>query len=191
VASIKYIDVRKGMVIIGDDGLLYQCLDRDLNTPGNWRAILYLKLRNLKTGSITDVRFKPDDKCEQAFLDTKEMQYSYRDGDNYIFMDTESFEQVPLPAAFVGDRILYLRENDMVKVTMYEGKALDFEPPATVELKVTETEPALKGATAAAQYKPATVETGLTITVPPFINIGDVIKIDTNSGEYLSRVNMK
>lgn len=188
MAAIKYIDVRKGMVLIGDDGLLYQCLDRDLNTPGNWRAILYLKLRNLKTGSITDVRFKPDDKVEQAYLDTKEMQYSYKDGDSYVFMDTETYEQFPLPEAFVGDRILYLKENDMVKITIYEGKALDFEPPATVELTVTETEPALKGATAAAQYKPAKVETGLEVTVPPFINIGDVIKIDTTDGKYLGRV---
>ena len=179
------------MVLIGDDGLLYQCLDRDLNTPGNWRAILYLKLRNLKTGSITDVRFKPDDKAVQAFLDTKDMQYSYREGDNYIFVDTETYEQLSLPASFVGDRILYLKENDLVKITIYEGKALDFEPPATVELPVTATEPALKGATAAAQYKPATVVTGLQVTVPPFINIGDIIKIDTTDGKYLGRVNQK
>jgi elongation factor P len=188
VAAIKYIDVRKGMVLIGDQGELLQCLDRDLNTPGNWRAILYLKLRNLKTGSITDVRFKPDDKAELAFLDTREMTYSYREGDAYVFVDTETYEAYPLPAAFVGNQILYLRENDMVKVTLYEGKALDFEAPATVELTVTETEPGIKGATAAAQYKPATCETGLIVNVPSFINAGDKIKIDTKTGEYGGRV---
>ncbi len=187
MASIKNIDVRKGMVIIGEDGLLYQCLDRDLNTPGNWRAILQLKLRNLKTESITMQRVRPDDKVELAYLDTREMQYSYRDGDSYIFMDNESFEQMPLKADFIGDRILYLRENDVVRVTVYEGKPIDFELPQTVELKVVETEPSLKGATAAAQYKPATLETGLKIQVPPFISEGDLIKIDTEEGKYLSR----
>jgi elongation factor P len=187
VASIKYIDVRRGMVILGEDGQLYQCLERDLNTPGNWRAILYLKLKNLKTGAITPVRFKPEDKVELAYLDTREMQYSYKDGDDYVFMDSETYEQMTLPDELIGEQMQYLKENDTVKVTMYEGKPIDLEIPATVELKVTETEPAVKGATAAAQYKPATCETGLKITVPPFINIGDVIKIDTREHKYLSR----
>jgi elongation factor P len=187
VASIKYIDVRKGMVIIGDDGQLYQCLDRDLNTPGNWRAILYLKLKNLKTGSITPVRFKPEDKVEVAYLDKREFQYSYQDGDEFVFTDTETFEQTTLPKELIDEQMQFLRENDTVQVTTFEGKALDVELPATVELKVIETEPAVKGATAAAQFKPATCETGLKITVPPFVNIGDVIKIDTREKKYLSR----
>jgi elongation factor P len=187
VASIKYIDVRKGMVLVGDDGQLYQCLDRDLNTPGNWRAILQLKLKNLKTGSITQNRVRPEDKVEQAYLEKREMQYSYQDGNEYIFMDTETFEQTTLPKELIEDQMQFLKENDSVQVTMFEGKALDVELPATVELKVTETEPAVKGATAAAQFKPATCETGLKITVPPFVNIGDVIKIDTREKKYLSR----
>jgi elongation factor P len=188
VADIKNIDIRKGMVFIGDDGQLYQCLDRDLNTPGNWRAILQLKVRNLKTDAITTNRVRPDDKVKLAYLDTRKMQYSYREGDNFIFMDSETFDQVPLRADFVGDKIEYLKENDEVLVTMYEGKPLDFQLPGTVELTVTETDPGIKGATAAAQTKPATVETGLVVQVPSFINKGDVIKIDTNERKYIGRV---
>lgn len=191
MADIKNIDIRKGMVYVDADGQLFQCLDRDLNTPGNWRAILYLKVRNLKTGSITQNRVKPDDKVALAFLETKNMQYSYREGDDFIFMDPETFEQLPLKAAFVEDQIKYLRENDIAQVTIYEGKPLGFQLPLTVELTVTETEPGIKGATAAAQYKPATCETGLVINVPSFINAGDIIKIDTEEGKYIGRVSQK
>lgn len=187
MASIEYIDVRKGMVIVGDNGDLYQCLDRDLNTPGNWRAILQLKLKNLKTGSIAINRVRPQDKVETAFLEKKDMQYLYAEGDDYVFMDMETYDQFPLPRDLVADSMKFLKENDSVKVTVYEGKPIDIELPATVELKVTETEPALKGATAAAQYKPAIVETGYKVDVPPFIAIGEMIAIDTRTGEYLSR----
>ena len=187
MATIKNIDVRKGMVIVAEDGQLYQCLDRDLNTPGNWRAILVLKMRNLKTGVIKDERVRPDDKVDLAYLEGRDMQYLYKDGDNYIFMDNETFDQMPLPAELIDEQMGYLKENDVVRVTSFEGKPISVELPATVELKVTETDPALKGATAAAQYKPATVETGIKINVPPFVNVGDVIKIDTRNGEYLGR----
>ena len=187
LATIEYVDVRRGMVIVGEDKQLYQCLDRDLNTPGNWRAILQLKLKNLKTGSITLNRVRPQDKVELAYLDKREFQYSFKDGTDYVFMDTETYEQLTMPGDIIGDQMKYLKENDTVQMTIYEGKPLDVELPATVELKVTETEPALKGATAAAQYKPATMETGLKITVPPFIGIGDGIQIDTRTGEYLGR----
>jgi elongation factor P len=187
VATIEYVDVRRGMVIVGDDKQLYQCLDRDLNTPGNWRAQLKLKLKNIKTGSITENKVRPQDKVEVAYLDKRQFQYSYKDGADYVFMDTETFEQLTMPGDIIGDQMKYLKENDTVTMTMYEGKPLDVELPATVELKVIETEPALKGATAAAQYKPATMETGLKITVPPFIGIGEMLQIDTRTGEYLSR----
>ena len=187
MAFIKYIDVRKGMVLVGEGGQLLQCLDRDLNTPGNWRAILVLKLRNLKTGVIKDERVRPDDKVDLAYLEGREMQYLYKDGDNYIFMDNESYDQMPLPAELIDDQMGFLKENDLVQVTMFEGKPISVELPATVELKVVETEPSVKGATAAAQYKPAVLETGITITVPPFIAVGDVIKVDTREKKYLSR----
>ncbi len=189
MADIKNIDIRKGMVFIGDDGTLFQCLDRDLNTPGNWRAILYLKVRNMKTGAITDNRVKPDDKVKLAYLETREMIYSYREGDNYVFTDNETFDQMPLRADFIEHQIKYLRENDTCRVIMYEGKPMSVELPQTVEMEVLETEPGIKGATAAAQTKPATVETGLVIQVPSFINKGDIIKIDTEEGKYLARVN--
>ncbi|HLW65839.1 MAG TPA: elongation factor P [Gemmataceae bacterium] len=187
MASIEFVDVRRGMVVKLDDGQLYQCLDRDLNTPGNWRAILQLKLRNLKTGSIALQRVRPQDKVEVAYLDKREFTYSYKDGTDYVFMDSETFEQITLPAEIVADQMKYLKENDAIQITMYEGKPMDIELPATVNLKVVETEPALKGATAAAQYKPATLETGLKITVPPFINGGEVVQVDTRTGEYLGR----
>jgi elongation factor P len=188
VASIPYSQVRKGMVIVGDDKQLYQVLDRDLNTPGNWRAILQLKLKNLKTGSIAMNRVRPEDKVDQAFLDKREMQYIYQDGDGFVFMDTETFDQITLPQESVGELMLYMKEANKAHIVFYEGKPLSLELPATVELKVTDTEPAVKGATAAAQYKPATLETGLKITVPPFVGVGEVIALDTRTGEYLSRV---
>jgi elongation factor P len=187
VASANYSDVRKGQVIVGEDGQLYVVIDRDLNTPGNWRAILNLRLKNLKTGAVTPKRFKPEDKVEIAYLDKRPMQYLYQEAQDYVFMDKETYDQISLSKEWVGDNILYLKENDDVQVTFYNGKALSIEPPASVALKVTETEPGVKGATAAAQYKPATCETGLKITVPAFINIGDVIVIDTRTGEYISR----
>jgi elongation factor P len=187
VASINYSDARKGMVIVGEDGQLYAVVDRELITPGNWRAILNLKLKNLKTGAVTPRRFHPEDKVEVAYLDKRPMQYLYKDGDDYVFMDKESFDQITLSGEWVGDLILYLKENDDVQVTMYDSKPISLEPPATVEQKIVETEPSVKGATAAAQYKPAITETGLKITVPPFINIGDLVAIDTRTGEYLSR----
>jgi elongation factor P len=187
VASINYSQVRKGMVIVGDDGQLYSVVDRDLNTPGNWRAILQLRLKNLKTGSIALNRVRPEDKVEQAYLDKRPMQYLYKEGDSYVFMDNETYDQVTLNAELVGEQILYLKENDAASVTFYGGRALSIELPATVELRVTETEPSVKGATAAAQYKPATLETGLKITVPPFVGSGELIQVDTRTGEYLSR----
>jgi elongation factor P len=187
VASIEYSQVRKGQVLVGEDGQLYYVVDRDLNTPGNWRAILQLKLKNLKTGSITMNRVRPQDKVDVAYLDRRPMQYIYQEGEGFVFMDTETYDQITLNKDLVGDMMLYLKEGDTAQVTFHDAKALSLELPATVELKVVETEPSVKGATAAAQYKPATMETGLKITVPPFVNIGEVIAVDTRTGEYLSR----
>jgi elongation factor P len=187
VASIEYSQVRKGQVIVGDDGQLYTVVDRDLNTPGNWRAILTLKLKNLKTGSIAVNRVRPQDKVEQAYLDRREMQYLYKDGQDFVFMDSETFDQFHLSNELVGELMLYLKEGDNAHVVMYDGKPLSLDLPATVELKVVETEPSVKGATAAAQYKPATLETGLKVTVPPFVTIGEMVSVDTRTGEYLSR----
>ncbi len=187
MASLEYSQVRKGMVIVGADGQLYHVVDRDLNTPGNWRAILQLKLKNLKTGSITMNRVRPQDKVEQAYLEKREMQYIYQDGDGFVFMDTETFDQITLDREWIGDQMLYMKEGNKAHLIFYEGKPISVELPATVELKVVETEPSVKGATAAAQFKPATLETGLKITVPPFVGIGEMVAVDTRTGEYLSR----
>src|SRR5262245_37194451 len=187
VASIEYSQVRKGMVIVGEGGQLFHVVDRDLNTPGNWRAQLKLKLKNLKTGTITENKVRPQDKVEQAYLDKREMQYIYQDGDGFVFMDSETYDQITLQADMVGELMLYMKENNKAHITFHDGKALSLELPATVELKVVDTEPSVKGATAAAQFKPATLETGLKITVPPFVNIGEMVAVDTRSGEYLSR----
>ncbi len=186
MANIKMIDVRRGMVL-NMNTQLWHVLDRDLNTPGNWRAILYLKLKNLKTGSITQERVHPDDKVDLVYLDTKDYQYSYKDGTEFVFMDSETFEQVSLSADMVGDKMQYLRENDTCKITMYDSKPLDMELPQTVTLKVIETEPGIKGATAAAQDKPATLETGVKVRVPSFIAEGELIVIQTEDGKYLRR----
>ena len=187
MASILYSDVRKGMVIIREDGQLYYVVDRELRTPGNLPSKLTLKLKNIKTGFVTDQRVHPEDKVEQAYLEKREMQYSYKDRDGYVFMDTETFDQTTLSKDFVEEQMIFMKEGFKAEVTFYDGKPLSVELPATVELKVVETDPALKGATAAAQYKPATLETGLKLSVPPFINQGEVIAVDTRTGEYLSR----
>jgi elongation factor P len=186
VASILYSTVRKGMVIIHNGELCY-VVDRELRTPGNLPSKLTLKLKYLKTGNVNNERVHPEDKVEQAYLDKREMQYLYKDSDGYVFMDTETYDQVTLNEDMVGEQMVYLKENDKIQVTFHEGRALSVELPGTVELKVTDTEPALKGATAAAQYKPATLETGLKLSVPPFIGIGEMIQVDTNEGKYLGR----
>ena len=186
MASIAYIELRRGMIIL-EEGQLCQVVDRDLRTPGNLPSKLSLKLKNLKNGFVTTKRVHPEDKVEQAYLETRTMQYLYQDGDEYVFMDKETYDQIHLHREWVGDQMLYLKENEDARVTFHEGKPLSLELPNTVDLKVTDTDPALKGATAAAQYKPATLETGLKITVPPFINKGDLVSVDTRTGEYLSR----
>jgi elongation factor P len=185
---IEYSEVRKGMVIVGEDKHLYTVIDRSLHTPGNLRSILMLKVKNLKTGSVIEKRFKPDDKVETAFLDKREMEYIYQDTDGYVFMDSENFEQVTLRADFVGDIMGYMKPNMKAFVVFYESNPISVELPPTVDLKVIETDPNMKGATAAAQYKPATLETGMKVQVPPFVGVGEMIRIDTRTGEYLERV---
>jgi len=187
VALILYSDVRKGMVVLHKGELCY-VVDRELRTPGNLPSKLTLTLKYLKSGNVNTERVHPEDKVEQAYLEKREMQYLYKDRDGYVFMDTESYDQVTLDEDMVGGEMQYLKEENKIHVTFHDGKALSVELPAQVELKVVETEPALKGATAAAQYKPATLETGLKIQVPPFVEIGERVIVDTRDGKYLSRV---
>jgi elongation factor P len=176
------------MVIVWEDGQLCFVVDRELKTPGNLPSKLTLKLKNLKTGYVNEQRVHPEDKVEQAYLDTRDMQYLYKDSDGYVFMDNESFDQITFAGDMVGDLMPYLKEGNVCKVVFHDSKALSLELPDKVELEIIETDPALKGATAKDQYKPATLETGLKITVPPFIEKGEKIVVDTRTGEYLSRV---
>src|SRR5438270_4185409 len=128
------------VVSVGGDGQLYHVVDRDLTTPGNWRAILQLKLKNLKTGSIAINRVRPQDKVEQAYLDKREMEYIYQDGDGYVFMDTETFDQITLDREWIADQMLYMKESNKAQIVFYEGKPISMELPAMVELKVVDTE---------------------------------------------------
>ena len=156
--------------------------------PGKGAAFVRTKYKNLKTGAIREEAFNPHDKFELAIIETKEMQYLYSDGELYFFMDNETYEQVPLTKEIVEEAIVYLKENDSATVKFYQGSAFQLDAPNFVELQVTECEPGIKGDTASNVTKAATVETGAVIQVPLFVNEGDVIRIDTRSGEYMSRV---
>jgi len=188
MASILYVAVRKGMVIKREDGQLYYCVDRDLRTPGNLPSKLTLKLKNLKTGFVNEVRVHPEDKVEVAFLEKRSMQYLYKDVDGYVFMDKETYDQITLSEDMVGTLMGFLKEGNDVQVTSHDGKPLSIELPQTVQLQVTECDPSLKGATAKDQYKPAILETGVKVTVPPFIEKGETIEVNTEDGTYVGRV---
>src|SRR4051794_9261276 len=174
-------------MVIVDEGQLLYVLDRELITPGNWRAILNLKVKNLKTGSITVNRVKPEDKVEQAFLEKRQMEYVYQDGDGYVFMDTETFDQTTLPPEWAAESMLFLKEQARAHVVFFDDRPLSVDLPATVELAVTEAEPSLRGANAAPQAKQVTLETGLKLSVPAFVEAGEVIAVDTRTGKYLGR----
>lgn len=156
--------------------------------PGKGAAFVRTKYKNLKTGAIREEAFNPNDKFEPAVIETREMQFLYSDGDLYFFMDNETYEQVPLTREVVEDAIPYMKENDTATVKFYQGSAFQLDAPTFVELKVVETEPGIKGDTASNVTKAATVETGAVVHVPLFVNEGDTIRIDTRSGEYMSRV---
>jgi len=185
--SIPATQIRKGMVL-EIDGEFFKVHDFTHVTPGKGQAIVQTRLRNMRSGALVDRRFRSAESVEKAHLDQRAMQYLYLDGDLYTFMDLETYEQVGFPAAALEDVIPYLMENIEVTVVYVSGQTLGVELPGTIELNVVETEPALKGATAAAQTKPAKLETGLVIQVPPFINEGDRVKVDTTNGNYLTRV---
>ncbi|HEY3121964.1 MAG TPA: elongation factor P [Vicinamibacteria bacterium] len=183
---IQATQLKRGMCIKHNNDL-YRIVATQHITPGNWRGMVQAKIRNLKTGAISEHRFRSEDRVERAILDDAEMEYLYRDGDMYHFMNGETYEQVGLSEEVLGDAVPYLIPNIKLKVEMYEGRAVGIELPLTVELKVVETEPAIKGATVSNQNKPAKMETGLIVNVPPFIAEGDLIRIDTASGAYIER----
>ena len=179
-------DFKKGITIEWDGGV-WNIVDFQHVKPGKGAAFVRTKIKNVMTGAVIERTFNPTDKMPRAIIDTKEMQYLYNDGDLYYFMDPETYEQEPLSKDAVEDAVKYVKENMNVTIRYFKGKAFSVEAPNFVDLEVTQTEPGFKGDTASNTYKPATVETGYELMVPLFINIGDVIKIDTRSGEYLSR----
>ena len=185
--SLQATRIRKGM-LIKMNGTLYRVLDFNHVTPGKGRAFVHTRLRNVRAGTLQDHRFASNDTVERAMLDSRSMQYLYADAVGHYFMDTESYEQVCLDAETLGGATSYLLPDSTITVELFEGDPVGIEIPLTVDLAVEETAPAIKGATASAQLKPARLETGLTIQVPPFISNGDKVRVKTETGEYQSRV---
>ncbi len=179
-------DFRNG-VTFDMDGSVMQIIEFQHVKPGKGAAFVRTKLRNVVTGAVIEKTFNPTDKYPTAHVERKDMQYLYNDGELYYFMDMESYEQLPIDANKLGDNFKFVKEEMMCKIASYKGSVISVEPPMFVELEVTETEPGFKGDTAQGATKPATLETGAQIKVPLFINIGDVLKIDTRTGEYLER----
>lgn len=184
--KLKAIQLRKGNVIIFNDDL-YTLTEVTHITPGKGQAVIQTKMKNVKSGVNAENRFRPDEGVEKADLRNRQMEYLYEDGSFYYFMDTETFEQYPLNVEFLGDAPQYLLPNTKVDVSFYDNDPITVELPTVVELKITETEPALKTATVTSSYKPAVLETGLKIQVPPFIGEGEVIRVDTREGKYIER----
>ncbi len=175
-------------MIIIYEGDLYRVASVNHLTPGNKRGFMQTRMKNLRTGVGTERKFRSEDRIEQATLETRTMQYLYGDGDLHTFMDTESFEQITLGVEEIGDLLLYLLPDAVVEIEFFDGKPVGISPPSTVDLEVVDTEPILKGATASASYKPAKLETGVMVQVPPFIQIGDKVRVDPSEGKYLERV---
>ena len=179
-------DFRNG-VTFEMDGNVYQIIEFQHVKPGKGAAFVRAKIRNVIAGSVVERTFNPNDKFENAFIERREMEYSYNDGDLYYFMDQESFELIPINRSELGDNFKFVKENMVCKVLSHKGKVFDVEPPNFVELVITQTDPGFKGDTATNSTKPAQTETGAEIRVPLFIDEGDVVRIDTRTGEYMER----
>lgn len=178
----------KNGVTVEIDGNIYQILEFQHVKPGKGAAFVRTKLKNIISGGVIEKTFRPTEKFPKAHIDRKDMQYLYQDGDLYNFMDVETYDQIALNEDAIGDSLKFVKENEMVKICSHNGNVFAVEPPLFVELAITETEPGFKGDTAQGATKPATVETGAVVYVPLFVEQGDVLKIDTRTGEYLSRV---
>ena len=180
-------DFRNGMTL-EIDGKVCQVIDFMHVKPGKGAAFVRVKLKDIINGGVVETTFRPTESFQEAFIERKKMQYLYNDGDLYYFMDNETYDQIAVSAEDVGDSLKFVKENEMVKICSHKGNVFAVEPPLFVELAITETEPGFKGDTATGATKPAIVETGATVYVPLFVEQGDVLKIDTRTGEYLSRV---
>ena len=180
-------DFRNGLTI-EYEGNVYQVIEFQHVKPGKGAAFVRTKLKNIKSGGVVEKTFRPTEKCPQAHIERREVEYLYKDNDIYCFMDKETYDSLVLTVAQVGNTMKFIKENETVKILSHNGEVFSIEPPLFVELEITETEPGFKGNTSTGATKPATVETGALVYVPVFVEIGDVIKIDTRLGEYLSRV---
>ncbi len=183
---IQATQLRPG-VVIKHNGDLYTIFNVSHRTPGNKRGFVQARMRNLRTNAMIDYKFSSEDRVERAVLEEQEMEYLYQDGDDYYFMNTEDYEQVHLKREDLGDSVEYLIPNLKIQVEFYDGNPVGIELPITVDLQVVETEPAIKGATASNVMKPARLETGLVVQVPPFVNRGDRIRVNTAEGTYQER----
>ena len=170
------------------DGNVYQIIEFQHVKPGKGAAFVRTKLKDIKAGGVVERTFRPTEKFPEARIDRKDMQYLYSDGDLYYFMDNDTYEQIALNSDIIGDTLKFVKENEMCKICSHNGNVFSVEPPLFVELEITSTEPGLKGNTATGATKPAVVETGATVYVPLFVDNGEKIRIDTRTGEYLSRV---
>ena len=185
--SVQATRLRKGMVIkIGED--LFRVLDLQHLTPGNKRGFVQSRLRNIRTTMLADHKFRAEDDVERAVLDEHDMQYLYADGSSYHFMNTSTFDQIHIDREILGDSVSYLIPDAVIQVQFYGAEPVGIDLPQTVDLRVEDTVPGIKGATASAQVKPARLETGLVVQVPPFVNVGDRIRVNTETGEYQARV---
>lgn len=180
-------DFRNG-ITVELEGNIFQIIEFQHVKPGKGAAFVRTKLKNIKSGGVVEKTFRPTEKFPQARIDRKDYQYLYADGDLFYFMDVETYDQMALSADDIGDALKFVKENEMVKMCSHNGNVFAVEPPLFVELQITDTEPGFKGDTATGATKPAVVETGATVYVPLFVEQSDVIKIDTRTGEYLSRV---
>ncbi len=185
--AIPATQLRPGMIIKHNNDL-HSVFSVEHRTPGNLRAFIQAKLRNLRTGAMFEHRFRSADAIDKVVVDETEMEYLYNDGDTYYFMNTENYEQIPLNRDVLGAAVEYLTPNIHVDMEFYDGKPIGIELPQTVDLEVVDTEPGLRSATASSVMKPAKLETGLVVQVPPFINAGEKIRVDTAEGTYMERV---
>jgi elongation factor P len=183
---IQATKLRPG-VVIKHNGELYSIFSVTHRTPGNLRGFVQVRMRSLRSGNMADHRFSSEDRVERAVLDEHEMEYLYQDGDDYYFMNTETYEQTHLNKDTLGDTVQYLTPNLKIQVEFYEGKPIGIELPTTVDMEVVETEPSFKGASVSNVMKPAKLETGLVVQVPPFVNQGDRIRVNTEEGTYQER----
>ena len=174
------------LIKVGND--LFRLLELHHLTPGNKRAHIQVRMRNIRTLALADHKFRAEEDVERAILDERQMQYLYRDGDSFHFMDTTTYEQIHIDVEVLGDNANYIVPESTIMVEFYGEEPVGIELPVTVELKVVDTVPGINRATASAQVKPATLETGLVVQVPPFVSVGDVLRISTETGEYLKKV---